>query len=235
MSPDSEHGSTDRSTTRLPASESEKMTRWESFEEKSATLFLGGGVLLVGFAALLGYQAFTNEPAPEDIFAGAGFALGFLGLLGLYPALADRSPWFARAGAVFAALGAIGFAVTFVVSIGQFAGAVPAEIPAWVAALQILSVVGLVPGYLAFGVASLRTDAHSRTLGLLLLAPAIIFSLNLATAIALSPENPEFTAGPVVFASGQTLALLAIGYVLRTEGVPTDRERVEPSVGPTGK
>lgn len=200
---------------------------WYSLERWSATLFLIGGVLLIGFAALLGYQAFTNEPAPEDIFAGAGFAIGFFGLLGLYPTLADRSPWLARAGAVFAALGAVGFAVTFVESTGQFVGAVPQESPTWVSALQTLNLIGLVLGYLAFGAASLWTDAHSRTLSLLLLAPAIIFLLNMVVAITMRSENPEFTAGPFIFASGQALVLLAIGYLLQTEDVPTEREEVE--------
>lgn len=171
---------------------------------------------MVGFAAGFVVEAVTTTAVPESIFAGAGFTLGFFGLLGLYPSVADRSPGLARVGAICAVLGAVGFIVTFVTGI---ADVLQIAVPGWLSSLVILNIVGLVLGYLAFGVASLRTGARSRLFGALLLAPAVIFSLNFVRVILRGgpgSENvlPEVSA---VLALGQAIALLGIGYTLRTE------------------
>ena len=83
--------------------------------------------------------------------------------------------------------------------------------------------IGTLLGFLSFAVASLRTDIHSQTVGLLLLVPPAIFAVVLAGEIVgYTPVWDDF-----VLASGQAISLLAIGYLLRTEDVPTEREEVE--------
>lgn len=201
----------------------------KTIEGRTATLFLVAGGLLVVFAALLGVEAVMDRSAPEDIFGPAGFAFGFVGLLGLYPQLADRSPKLAGAGAVFAALGVVGGAVTSIWHIGEFAGIFPAETPVYVSVFSIGIILGMTLGYLSSGVVILRADVYSRTVGLLLLAvPAVVTVMLVSVITSISSADSA-----VVLASGQALAHLAIGYTLRTEGVSTDR--AEPSVEPTTK
>jgi hypothetical protein len=63
----------------------------KSLEDHSPTLFLVAGVLLIGYAALNGVGAFTDMTAYPVLFQ-FGYLIGFLGLLGVCHALADRSP-----------------------------------------------------------------------------------------------------------------------------------------------
>lgn len=191
-----------------------------SLERWSATLFLVAGVFVIGFAASLAAIGLMDMSIPDRIFAGTGFTLAFLGLLGLYPSLADRTPRVARAGAVFAGLGALGFAVTFAVGTAEFGGMTP---PAWVEPLGVLNIVGLLLGFSLFAVATLRTDAHPQLLGGLLLVPAVVFGVNFVRVVALGSWTPSWA--PFVLGSLQALAMLSIGYSLRTE--PPATERVE--------
>lgn len=187
-----------------------------TLERESPTLFLVGGVVLIAFAASLAAIGLMDMSVPRNLFAGAGFTLAFLGLLGLYPGLADRSPWLARAGAGFAVLGAVGFTLTFVLGIAEL---VEIFLPAWVEAVQLLNIGGIILGFLLIGVASLRTDAHKRSLGVLLLAPAVVFAVNLARVAVLGAWKPAWA--PLLLGSLQALAMLAIGYSLRAESVPS--------------
>ncbi len=173
------------------------------------------------FAALWGVAAVTDiGPRPAvDVFGPAGWLLAFVGLLGLYPGLVERVPWNSRAGAVFAGVGVVGATVTAVANLGQLAG-MTGEPPAWFAALNLLLLVGIVPGFLTFAVAVLRTDVRARTLGLLLLVPALLFVVNIVRVSTLGPRAP--TGAPFVLGGGQALALLAIGLRLRTGATATD-------------
>lgn len=198
--------------------------RGETLEQWSATAFLAGGAILVGFAVSLAVIGILDGSAPSNIFGGLGYMLAFLGLLGLYPGLADRSPRLARAGAVFAALGTVGFSLTFVAGVTEFMGI---DLPAWVSDAQLLNIIGLVLGFLTVGVASLRTEAHSWLLGLLLLVPAVIFAMNLVRVGVLGPFTPSWA--PFLLGSMQALTMLAIGYLLRTE--PTTADHVESTLG----
>lgn len=195
-------------------------TRSGTLAEQSPTLFLVGGGLFAVFAVLWGIAAVTDfAPRPAvDVVGPAGWTAAFFGLLGLYHGLSERTPWLARAGAVCATVGVVGGSVAAVVSLGELAGIVT-EVPSWSAALTPLLVVGILPGFLAFAIASLRSDARSRTVGLLLLAPAAIFAVNIVRVGVLGPRVP--TGAPFVLGGGQALALLAIGYALRTGGAGT--------------
>jgi hypothetical protein len=191
---------------------------WEWLERRSATLFLAGGVLLVLFAASLAAAGLLDVETPESLFAGAGLTLAFLGLLGLYPGLADRSRWPARVGAVLAALGVVSFLAVFVANVAHLAGVVASPS---VGLLGALNVVALLLGFPLTGLAVLRSAAHSRTLGLLVSAPGVIFAGNVVRLAVGGPVGAAEVAA--VFALAQALTMLGIGYALRTGGIPGDR------------
>jgi len=181
---------------------------------RGPVLFLVGGVLLVVFAGVNIAQALTDPSAYENLhgtFGPAGFTFGFLGLLGLYPTLADRSPKLARIGAVCAALGAAGFAVLAVESAAGLAGVEP---PTVLQFFLLPATVGILVGFPAFAAATLRTNARSRTVGLLLLAPTVVFGVMLVGGAVLGGA----AWGAAVLSSAQALAYLAIGYTLRADG-----------------
>lgn len=191
----------------------------EAIEGRTATLFLVAGGLLAVFAALWGVEAFTQRAAPQDIFGPAGLAVAFLGLLGLYPSIADRSPWLARVGAVTATIGVVGATVTSGWYVGVAGGVFPTEPPAYIAAFAIGILVGGFLAFPSFGAATLRSDAHSRTLGLLLLAPPVILgTMTVAVAVTGGPAIVGFIAG-----SAQAIAHLSIGYALRVENARSSR------------
>jgi hypothetical protein len=53
-----------------------------------------------------------------------------------------------------------------------------------------LIIIGLVPGFLCFAVAVLRSDLFPRTLGYLLVGPAAIFALNFVRGVTLGRWTP---------------------------------------------
>ena len=186
----------------------------ESIEGRTGTLFLVAGALFLAFAAMWGVEAFMNRSAPKNIFGPAGFAFAFVGMLGLYPALADRSRRLARFGAIVAIVGAVGAAANSVWYIGWWV--LPAVVPDPATAAS-------------FGVASLRAGVHSRTVGLLLVAvPTVLAVMILTAAIGYDSAGSAAVLGSV-----QALIHLAIGYTLWTEATPTDHG--EPSVEPTAE
>lgn len=204
-------------------------------ESKSRVLFLVAGVLLVVYAALNGLKAFSGMDYPilrDSVVRLAGYIIGFVALLGLYPSLADRSPKLARAGAVFAVLGIIGWLVDGLVgttqSLAVYLGADP---PAWTAAFGLLIILGYVLGYVSVGIATLRTGVRSQVLGLLLLMPGIIIVLMLAhIAAGYASEQTAF-----VISAGQAMTHLAIGAALQTESETADHEEAEPAPDATAR
>lgn len=193
---------------------------WRVLEDRSATLFLVAGGLLAVFAGLLGVEATTGGSAPEDVFGPPGYAVAALGLLGLYPALADRSRWMAGIGAVAAAAAAVGWTILTVLSVLEVAGlsgeAAPEETVLGAVALGATG-LGMILGYPLFAIASLRSDPHPRTLGLLLLAPPVIFVAVFAVLAPLLGAGQDAGWGPFVAGGAQAVAHLAIGFALRGE------------------
>lgn len=196
--------------------------RGTPLDRHSPRLFLVAGVLLVGYATLNGVTAVTGAPVEPNLFE-VGYAVGFLALLGLYPRVADRQPWLARAGAAAALLGALAIAAFTVRGLAVLAGVADVTAPNTV--FIGMALVGFVLGYIAFGAASLRAGALSRTTGLALLVPGAIVVLMLAH-IAAGLDSP---ATAFVISAGQAMAHLAIGATLLAEGESTETEDAEPS------
>lgn len=188
-----------------------------ALEERTPSLFLVAGVVLVGYAALNGIWAVTGSRVEPNLFE-VGYVLGFLGLVGLYPQFAGRQPWLGRIGAVAAVLGAVAIAAFNVRHVAELAGLVseaPPE-PLFVS----MTLVGFVVGYLAFGVAALRSEAYSGRSSLLISVPGFVVVLMLVH-IALGWNSPS-TA--FVISAGQAMAHLAIGASLRAGAESAERE-----------
>lgn len=178
----------------------------------SPALFLLTGVVLIGYASLFATEAFMDTyPAVRDFIGPVGYIIGFVGLLGLYPALTDRSPKLARAGAGFAVVGIVGWLVSIILR-ADLLGSEPEALGA-VQAIAIL--IGMILAFLVFAIAVLRTDVHTRTVGLVLLGPFLVNLVNFGIISAgyASPEGRFVTSGL------WALSYLAIGIALRNEGI----------------
>ena len=211
---------------------------WESLETWRVKAFFASGVMFVVAAALTVASIVGGAERLSlmvgEAFIGAGWLGGVIGLLGLYSGLADRHRWFVRAGAAFAVIGAVTFVVLAIASlIAYFQGGGVGDLPVPFIFLFPGLVIGSLLAFLSFSVASLRSDVHSRTLGILLLVPALIFLINffiVPMAFGVGPNPPEVI---FVVQSGLVLVMLALGYVLRTENMPT--VGAEPAAEPATK
>jgi hypothetical protein len=184
-------------------------------------LYLIAGSVLVVYGALNGLVAFTEITVDPKVFE-AGYVAGFLGLLGIYPKVANRSPWLARIGALTGGFGLIAFSVFTVFNIANLVGLTWGDPPGW-AAFTLMAASGFVVGYLVMGGAVVRSGAYSRTVGLLLLVPGIIIVLMFVTMFTgLVSDVTIF-----VVSAGQGLTHLAIGSSLRAESESTEQEGIE--------
>lgn len=188
--------------------------------------FLAAGGSLLGHAAVMGVQAFTNVTAPADVFAPVGHLLALVGLVGLYPVANDCTPTLARIGAVVAAVIALGWAVVTLSILATTLENQPPPIDMLLGVLSILVLVSTVLPYLLFGVITLRSDVVSRSVGFLLLVPAALLVV-LLVDIAILGASP---LDGVVIGAGLALSMLAIGYTLGTTETRTDRTSLDSDV-----
>lgn len=210
------------------------MSIWTVFEQWSERAFFIGAAMFVGAAALNVVAMVTGAERLSlmvgEAFIAAGWFGGLIGLLGLYAVLADQSHRMARAGAVFAVIGAVAFGVLALASLIAYVnGGGVGDLAVPFIYLFPGITTGSLLAFSSFSVASLRGDSHSRVVGILLLVPSLIFVTNffvIPLIVGTGPNPPE-----IIFAVTTALALVmfAIGYLLRTGDVPTG------GVEPTGE
>jgi len=202
--------------------------QWKPFEQWSPTAFLIAGVLLLGYATLQGINSFLSVSLPSAVlvlYGGIALLVPVFALLGLYPRLRGRAPRLAFTGIATAVLSGI---LTFVsllwlvVTILQMGSLpeIPADAPAWTAAATLLGFLLLAVSFLLIGVASLRTPDVSRTIGFLLLVPTAAWVGLVVGNMILNPEGHYLA---VIAYTPISIAVLAVGYRLRTTRVPPDR------------
>lgn len=200
---------------------------WRTLQRWRATFFVVGGLILACDAFLVSAEILTGSEhwiLLGQAFVGAGWTAALLGLLGVYPDLADRSRRTARVGAVFAVIGVVTFAAMAVTVLVYYAG-IPSGSYEDVGMLALPGViVGSVLGFVTFGAASLRAGVHSRTFGILLLVPPLLVVTNIVRFIA-GVESTTVTLAIVIL---DGLAMLVLGYVLRSERTPTERPERTP-------
>lgn len=155
----------------------------------------------------------------RSLSAGTAWTAALFGLLGRYPVPADERRWLSRFGAVSAGIGVVVFAAMAATMLVYYAG-VPAGAYDDVGQLFIPGVlVGSVLGFVSFALAGHRTDVHSRAVGVLPLLPPLLVLTNILRFGA-GMESATVTLAVVV---ADAVAVVAIGYALRTRPTPTDR------------
>lgn len=196
-------------------------------ETASSTPFYIAGTMFAVAAALGVASIVTDSLGAElvvgEVFIAAGWIAGLVGLLGFYPALADRSRWLSRAGAAFSIVGIVAFVVLAAASLFAFFTGAAVERGVSVAGLPL---VYLVPGiilapilaFASYSAAALRTGRYPRTVGILLVVPSLIVFVNVATPPTVAGR--EFITLGIKL--GLTLVMLTLGYVLGTAGSSTD-------------
>ena len=193
------------------------ISEWGSIERWSPTLFLVGGALLVGHAAMSGIHAFTEGATPPDVFVTTGHLVALVGLLGLYPEIITRTPRVARAGGAVAVVALVSWFVMTVTRFFELAGVISSLGDALPEPFFIVVLASTILTYVLFGIATIRVDS-SWTVGLLVLAPGA-----LTAALVIDSALTGVTDLDGVFiGGGLALSMLALGYTLRTWDRPTD-------------
>jgi len=184
-----------------------------ALEGKAPALFLVAGGVMIVFAANTYLKTFagTSYPVVQNLVAPFGFLVGVVGLLGLYAGIDDQPPTLARVAAGVAVFTVVCWVL--VIGGGLVLGGEPTG-P--LSVVPIVTIVAMVLAFALFGVASLRSDVHSRVVGVLLLVESLMFLLVIAGV-------PGF-----LIDLGHVLAYLGIGIALRTGVVPSDSAEAAP-------
>ena len=194
----------------------------ESLEKWSAVIFLLAGVFLLVGTVVIGLQLLTGDPDllknPFELSPYLGFIISYFGLLGLYPRLADRIP--------LARVSLLLLLVPVIVMLIYIATAlVGTELP-FGEPVSFGAFILFALGIALFGVGSYQTEVPSRAVGLSLLALSAGWFVLLGAGLI--DGFPVWQ--PVAFGTAaiMTVALLAIGYLLRTGTEPTDQTEPTP-------
>lgn len=201
------------------------MSRLRFLERWSATAFLFAGALLIGFVVRNGIVAFgdgfseTTAAALYVAFVVPAEVAAYVGLLGLYPRLAEHASRLAGAGAV-----CVGIAGVAIIGFGGGVGSAllaagSPDPPAFAQLLWLVTIAATILGFILFGVASMRACVPSQRVGVLLLVPPATYLLMIAGVIG--GFTPDWSA--FVLSGIQASAHLVIGVALRNGPVATER------------
>lgn len=200
---------------------------WSTLDRWSARAFLVGGGMFAVAAVLSAYALVTGEVQIHqylgEAFIAFGWIGGLVGLLGFYRGVADRSRWLARAGGAFSLVGLVAFTVLGVVSLVVFARGGSISELVHPALLLLGVILGSLLAFVTFSAATFRSDGYPRVVSLLLLVPAAIFVVNFFVLPVLLGRRGNPPAVGLVIVGALSLGMLAIGYVLRTDRVPSER------------
>lgn len=189
-----------------------------SLEARRTSLFYLAGGLMVLVAGLFAAEVFMDRELETVLgtVAPGGFGIAFLGALGLYATIRERSPWLARTGAVAFGVGVAG-ALVLVVGNGAAVVGLYAEAPAAIDPANLLLIVGLLLGFGAYGVGALRTGTPSRTVGVLMLWPAVVFAgiIIVVLTLLMAVSLPHWVH--VVHSLSEAAVYLALGYLVRPD------------------
>lgn len=198
--------------------------RWEPFGEYSSTLFFGAGMLMLAAIAISLFRNtawFSSPRWLHNLLGPLGVVLTAYGLVVFYPRIADASPRLARAGVVVSmvAAGAISVAISGASVAAVLTDTTITDPPGWVPILYFSTIVLLSLGFLLYGVASLRTRVPSRSVGLTMLAPAVmLFALFVGEAML-----GLYAYLPRIVSIATPGFLLFLGYTVRAGSAETDR------------
>lgn len=193
-------------------------TIWAMLEQRSPMAFFAAGGLFTLPEIASGLHAVTGAEivvSPAAIFMF--MLVVFIGLLGLYPRLAERDSTLAKGGVGLLALTTL----TILPAVGVFMPSTGLAVgEATALAIVVTVAVGSTLTVTTFGVASLRTGTHSRYVGRFLLVMAAGMSFMIVALLVYAHSTPVWVS-PVTNGLVAT-SLGSIGYVLRTADVPTE-------------
>jgi len=200
---------------------------WRWIERWRAPAFVVAGLLLLASPATKALALFVDASLPTwlvVILVFPSLLASMVGLLGLYPTLTRQVPRLSLAGGVVAAMAASATAVAFG---WMLAASVPA--------LEVIAtpppgpvflsfMVSIALGFALFGVASLRTTAISRSIGLLLLGFAVPWMVILAVTPVYGSDLPSWLA--LALYGVMPPVLLATGHALRDGSISTESDEL---------
>ena len=204
-------------------------TVWATLERWRPTAFFLAGTLLLASPVHIVLEVFMDIPLPSwlvGLFILPGLMATLVGLLGLYPLLVNRAPILALVGGVVAGITGTILTVMFGWLLGgallsAVSGIVVGRPPA---VLFMLLAPTMTLGFVLYGIATLRSPNLPRSFGVLLLSFAAPWFVVLAATLVYGSSFPGWLTlaiyGPIPF------IMLATGYTLQTEPVPTGREDV---------
>jgi hypothetical protein len=206
-------------------------------ESWTGTMLAAAGGLFLVATVVNGIDLFTSVATQSGILltieGAAGFAgvvLTFLGLIGLYPRLADTAPRLAKVGLSLAVLPATFFFTLLVVcsALAPLLGlpSLKTLVPSFHLISQIVGVT-FAMAFTLLGVASLRAAVPSRIAGGLLLVLAAAWFAFFGALQVYHYNVPIW----VTFVQTTMMAapLVSLGYHLRTGTEPYDRTRLSPT------
>lgn len=201
-------------------------TVWDVLEGWSARLFLVGGVLLL-IQTIGDVLTLTMDVGLEALAFATflGLILSYIGLLGLYPRVADRAPYLSRGGLALVLVPVI---LLVVLSVGLAVSSGPPFSESVGEVLFTSIFVGFALGIVLFGVAVFQTRTPSRAVGIALFGFAAGWFILLGASVVYGfPISDRLT-----FISDGILAisLLATGWLLYTGVTPSNRPEATDSI-----
>lgn len=195
-------------------------------ESWTPAAFLVAGVMAFSYAVLKGLKAYAGLEVITvfDVLWG-GFVLlvPAIALLGLAPRLRETAPRLsvaARLASLIAGIGIAAIQLQLIITTLTMEGypEIPGDGPAWPVFVLLLVFITLALAFLSSGIAAWRSDAVPRTVARLLVIPFFGWG-GLIVANVVLPSGDYlgmYAYAPI------GVALVAIGYLLRTERVTTD-------------
>lgn len=191
-------------------------TVWDWLESWSTWMFLAGGVLVL-IQTIGDVLTLTMDMDLEALafVVFLGLILSYIGLLGLYPRVADQAPRLSRAGLMLVLVPVL---LLIVLTVALLASSGPPFSESVGAALFMAIFVGFAVGVVLFGVAILQTGTPSRAVGISLLGFAAGWFVLLGASIIYGFPISEW----LTFLSDGIMAisLLATGFLLYTGASP---------------
>lgn len=199
----------------------------EWLEQWNSMAFVGSGVAWLLLILLAVVNMSTGVSVPTWLipaFLVVGLLAAYVGLLGFYPTVKDTAPRLSLAGLGATAVAAtlVVVALLYTITTSSFTDGPPS--PGF--PLIILSTI---LGFLLLGTASVRTDAPSRTVGYLLIVPAVAWLGDIVYVVVISAVGVEAIAGiplvviPMAGVVIASVAMVATGYLLHTYSARPDR------------
>lgn len=164
---------------------------------------------------MLGLRAFSDLTTPPDLFGPAGHLVALVGLICLYPVVVDRWPTITRAAGAVAAVAIVSWGVMTGTRLLAVIGAGGSDVlPGAVVGLMFLSTV---LAYVLFAVATARVAEWPRSVGLLVVGPAVLLFVVLVASVVIGVAALE----GFIVSVGLVVTMVSLGYTLRTGAAGT--------------